>query len=217
MFTAGWSPQGFGDGPLVPSGGAYRRWEPALESHVAMMTTSPPCHHQGTELGWQPEPRLSPCPTKCLPSNLSLYFCCPSGATFSLSITFHQPQSDRPCLPCSLCLSRLSLSLSESPSVSDSSLLRLHLLSLHHAICPPDSVLTWVPVCVSASSLLCGYSLSVSLSLSIRDLSFCLPLCPVSLSLLASPSLPVYLYHCPFLCVPPFLCLPPHLPVPVAL
>lgn len=81
------------------------RWEPASESHVAMMTTSPPSHHQGTELGWQPEPRLSPCPTKCLPSNLSLYFCCPSGATFSLSVTFHQPQSDHPCFPCSVSVS----------------------------------------------------------------------------------------------------------------
>lgn len=97
------------------------RWEPASESHVAMMTTSPPSHHQGTELGWQPEPRLRPCPTKCLPSNLSLYFCCPSGATFSLC--HFSPASKRPYLFTLLCLSLcwLSLYLSGPPFISDSS------------------------------------------------------------------------------------------------
>lgn len=43
MFTAGWRPKGFGDGPLVPAGASMQGGgNTAPESQVAVMTASSP-------------------------------------------------------------------------------------------------------------------------------------------------------------------------------
>lgn len=140
-----------------------------------------------------------------------------------LPLCHSSPASKRSSLFPLLCLSLswCSLYLSGSPFISDSSLLSL--LFPHHAICPPVTIsLNLGPcLCLSTYSLLCGCSLPFHLShCSVAILSFhlpfpvyqgsvLLPLCPVSLSPLSSPSLPAYLYHCPFLSLCTPLSLPP--------